>query len=178
MPHRTLIPLLLLALGAAAPAAADPSAGARSVLTAYFAAVKSGDWGGVYDVISEESRSGQSREEFVRTRQSGLGAELGKAIQARASYTVGAVQVAADGKSAEAAVQLRVPDLSEGGAIPTPERIGQAPLRDQQRTLQLVLEGGTWKVVRPKARFSPDAMERLQKAREEVERARKAEQGK
>jgi hypothetical protein len=170
-----LIAGLLLALGAAAPAGADPQADARAVLTAYFAAVKAGDWGTVYDLVSQESRGGQSREEFARTRQSGLGAELGKVIQERASYAVGALQVAADGKSAEAEVRMRVPDLSsDPGVIPTPERVSHAPLRDQQRTLQLVLEGGSWKVVRPKARLSSDAMERLQKAREEDERARRA----
>src|SRR5262245_13863669 len=178
MPRRMLA-ALLLALGAAAPAAADPQADARAVLVAYFAAVKSGDWGAVYDVISEESRGGQTREEFARTRQSGLGAELGKVIQARASYAVGAVQVAADGKSAEGAVQLRLPDLgSDAGVLPTPERVDQAPLREQQRAFQLVLEGGAWKVVRPKARFSAEALERLQKAKQAAERAREAEQRK
>jgi len=167
--------LLLLALGAAAPAAADPQADARAVLTAYFAAVKSGDWGAVYDLVSQESRGGQSREEFVRTRQSGLAAELARVIQARASYAVGAVRIAEGGKSGAADVTLHVPDLStDAASIPTPESVSRAPLREQQRTLELVLEGGAWKVVRPKARFSPEALERLRKAKEAVERQRAA----
>ena len=168
MSVRRLALALLLALGLAGRACADPRSDARAALTKYFAAVKAGDWGSLYDLITQESHGGQSREEFVRTREAGPGAELGKAFQARMTYEVGEVRVAAGGTSASGDVKMRLPDLSGNtGGIPTPAQVAQAPLRDAQRTLQLVVENGAWKVVRPKPQLSQEQQERLQRAAHE-----------
>jgi hypothetical protein len=170
--------LLAAALGAllATPAtAADPQAEARQALVRYFAAVKAGDWAAMYDVISRESRGEQSREEFTRAREGGLGADLGKAIQARASYEVGAVELLEGGNRASAQVTMRLPDLrsNTSGAMPTPEAVAAAPLHDLQRTMELVVEHGAWKVVRPRAALRPQARERFERpAKESAERAR------
>jgi hypothetical protein len=172
---RLLLALLLGGFPAGPVAAGDPPAAAKEALVRYFAAVKAGDWAGMYDLMSEGSRGSESREQFVRAREGGLGASLGKAIQARATYEVGAIRVLEDGKRASADVTLRLPDLrsNTSGSMPTPEAVAAAPLHDLQRSMELVVEQGVWKVVRPRAALSPQARERFDKAaKESTERAR------
>jgi hypothetical protein len=175
---RLLVLVFGLALAVAGSAAADPAGDARDVLVKYFAAVKAGDWGGMYDVMAEESRGGQSRDQFRTAREGGLGAELGKAVQTRATYRVGAVRIAEGGKSATADVSIRLPDLRSGsaGGMPSPDQVARAPLHDLERSMQLVVENGAWKVVRPKAALSPEQQERFHKAvRDSQERRRQAQ---
>jgi hypothetical protein len=176
MLRRIVLQAFLAALATARAVAGDAQVEARAALAGYFTAVKAGDWGAIYDRITQESRGGQSREEFTRAREGGLGAELGKAIQARASYEIGAVQVAEGGETATGEVTIHLPDLRGGsGSLPTPSDIERAPLHSLQRSMQLAREGGAWKIVRPRASLSPEAMERLQRAaRDSIERSRES----
>jgi hypothetical protein len=74
-------------------------------------------------------------------------------------------------------VKLKAPDLKSlfnPAGVPSAKAVEQAPLEERQQKIQLVREGGRWKVERLPPKLPPHARERLQKLRD-AERQRAME---
>jgi hypothetical protein len=147
------VPLLVaLALAAGCQAPSDPALEARQVLERYYEANTAEDWPAVWSLISEESKAGQTYEQFLEPLK-GPGQVFSRAITARSSYEV--LETRVDGDEAEIEVLVRSPSLSEtvtleGGL--SHAAIQEASLVDQQVTMSLVREQEGWKVRRKMAK--------------------------
>jgi hypothetical protein len=167
--------LSLVAVPGQSPRAQAEPGGPEVALRAYFTALQASDWDAVYALLSEASKNGQDLEEFKR-RKSGPGSELSALINARSSYEILGTTLADDGKRAAVDLRIKAPEIKalfSPLGLPSAKTIAEAPLRETRQKIELVREGGRWKVERLPPKLPPEAVERMERAREaDLERAR------
>jgi hypothetical protein len=170
--------LLCVSLGFAFASARAEEGGPEAALRSYFTALQAQDWEVVYDLLSEASRDGQDLETF-KQRKAGPGSDLSALVNARSSYEILGADLADDGKRATVDVRIKAPEirgLFSPQGLPSAQAIQEAPLRETRQKMQMVQEGGRWKLERLPPKLPPEAQERLERARDaELERARERE---